>query len=86
MTDRRIFCREFAEKMAKRAGQPYRPSNGSEGMIFEEAFCNDCTKVEGCTIYGNALCFDTDHPAYPKEWIIGDDGQPKCTAHEEAKS
>ena len=31
-----------------RAGEAYRPSNGTEGMKFEEKFCNHCRLNEGC--------------------------------------
>ena len=65
------------------AGKPYRPSNGTEGMIFEERFCDHCAKSEcgsGCWIYSAALVFDIDHSDYPKEWRYDQDGRPTCAA------
>lgn len=72
-------------------GQPYRPSNGTEGTCFIEGWCthcerdremngsldsNECDEGDWCEILGRS--FRTDEPL--PEWIYGDDGQPKCTA------
>jgi len=72
----------------ERAGEPYRPSNGSEGMHFEAHFCNRCTK-EGndergyCEIASAVFCREISDPAYPAEWKYADDGSgPTCTAFE----
>lgn len=74
-------------------GEPYRPSNGLEGACFMAEWCGRCQRDaafqadpehnDGCEIAANTMCFDIDDPQYPKEWIYGDDGQPKCTAFEE---
>lgn len=85
-----------AEFYAPSAGKPYRPSNGTEGEIFHAAACARCTKweratdpddwPEGCMIELRALNHDIDDPEYPKEWIIGPDGQPTCTAFDERQA
>jgi hypothetical protein len=62
------------------AGKPYRPSNGTEGMIFEERFCDHCTKGFDCQIFINAFLFDIGDADYPEEWIYDQDGRPTCTA------
>lgn len=33
----------------------YYPSNGTEGMIFMEAFCEKCYKEKQCTILTGAM-------------------------------
>lgn len=74
--------------------KPYRPSNGTEGMIFADRFCNRCKReakfrrtrdgADGCWIATRAHSFDIGHPEYPKEWVIslGDatDMTARCTA------
>lgn len=76
-------------KAVKTLYRPYRPSNGTEGMIFEEQFCDRCVKNDpekGCEIQLNAFCYQIDDPQYPKEWI--EDGNlenPRCTAFEARK-
>lgn len=75
--------------------RPYRPSNGTEGQFFYEAWCakcsrdaafrnNDNDRPRGCSIIARALIYDLDDPQYPKEWIQGtDDGvfsETRCTA------
>ena len=69
----------------------YRPSNGSEGSIFAESFCDRCKKdVNGdCEIRTRALAWDVDDEGYPQEWIIPEDatewpGEAQCTAFEAA--
>ena len=61
----------------------YRPSNGEEGFLFEERFCDRCAKRRNCMIQLDAMCFDTDEEEYPKEWVQDDDGKnERCTAFE----
>jgi hypothetical protein len=65
------------------AGKTYRPSNGTEGMIFEETFCHHCMAYDfgaECPIYMAALVYDSGNDEYPKEWIYDQDGRPTCTA------
>ena len=57
--------------------KPYRPSNGTEGMMFQEVFCDKCkhdnfdeeTLKGGCEILANSLFFGVDDENYPKEWV-----------------
>ena len=64
--------------------KPYRPSNGTEGEIFQEHFCYRCTKdseASPCDILGRSFWNDLGDPDYPTEWIENDDGSnPRCTA------
>lgn len=67
--------------------RPYRPSNGSEGMDFQEQYCFRCAKdnyPDGpmCPIVADSYVYKIDDPEYPKAWIIGDDGFPTCTEFE----
>jgi hypothetical protein len=79
-----LYPNEFAELMKPRAGEKYRPSNGTEGEIFLEWFCARCTKGEtACPILGATFMLAVEDPLYPPEWTYGEDGQPKCTAFEE---
>jgi len=70
------------------AGGSFRPSNGTEGDIFEAAFCSKCahdwkgrqSQTGGCQILGRALIFDVQDEEYPtKEWVFDKDGWPICT-------
>ena len=65
--------------------KPYRPSNGTEGMMFREEWCNRCEherlyreyeirgyrgpRPESCSILDATLFLATDDPEYPKEWV-----------------
>ena len=88
--DRGIYTDGLAELLKKRDGQPWRPSNGTEGDIFMRHWCNGCQRDadyraevgDSCPIICNAMVYDTDDPNYPAEWRYGDDGQPLCTAFE----
>ena len=66
-------------------GEPYRPSNGSEGEDFALKWCAYCErdrdyrengKGRGCPILAQRLFQETG----PKEWIYGACGCPRCTA------
>lgn len=69
--------------------KPYRPSNGTEGEIFEAQFCSQCEheaawrrddlKHDACKIHARVYAFGINDPQYPKEWIEDEDG-PHCTA------
>lgn len=57
--------------------KPYRPSNGSEGMMFEAIWCDKCTGesvIKSCDIFCSAL-----FGATPKEWMYYNNA-PICTA------
>lgn len=90
-----IYPVEWAAIAKENAGRSYQPSNGTEGMIFMEAWCckcerdkhmcegkplDECSDAETCQIIANTMAYKPGDPEYPKEWIIGEDGQPCCTA------
>ncbi|MDH5184384.1 MAG: hypothetical protein OEX12_10885 [Gammaproteobacteria bacterium] len=68
--------------------QPYRPSNATEGDIFEANWCNHCqhmqdyrqTQENCCDILLRAHAFSTTNAAFPTEWQRQDTG-PTCTAY-----
>ncbi len=70
--------------------EPYRPSNGTQGADFEDQWCSQCARDaafrdnpdsgDGCPIVAATFVYDITDPEYPKEWVYGRDGQPKCTA------
>jgi hypothetical protein len=70
----------------------YRPSNGTEGMIFEEKWCVHCERDKaiwgnpddpdwggGCRILADILGLETTDPDYPDQWRYCLD-TPVCTA------
>jgi len=64
-------------------GKPYRPSNGTEGMLFFESWCERCKNESDeapCPIIAKTMIYETTDPEYPQEWIVGEDGWGKCTA------
>ena len=69
-----------------RAGKPFRPSNGTQGEIFESDFCDRCKRDRGCGIRMAALMHDETESEYPKEWVYNEHGQPTCTAFENTGS
>jgi hypothetical protein len=84
---------QHREWQLSQAGKPYRPANGTEGMMFENQFCDFCTKQphpEGheisdawsCQIWMDVMTYDLGDPEYPKEWIRDTKGYPTCTAYE----
>ena len=74
------------------AGKPYRPSNGTEGMMFTERFCERCKHYEtgnrtgntdyACMIHTLTLMHDPGDEKYPVEWTHDFKGCPICTAFE----
>jgi hypothetical protein len=73
---------DFREWRKSLAGQIFRPSNGTEGLLFEEQFCWKCSHdgfsknedEESCEILLRSLCNQ-----HVPEWIWGVDGNPLCT-------
>lgn len=58
--------------------KPYRPSNGTEGMMFQEEWCERCERDrafradqnnDGCSILSATMVYMADDPKYPKEWV-----------------
>ena len=65
----------------------YRPSNGTEGMLFDDRWCSRCVldSDDNCEILACTLLYDIGDPQYPAEWIEDDvpypqDSNPRCTA------
>ncbi len=94
---RQVFAAKAATAVspwAEMAGKPYRPGSGTEGMSFDDHWCEHCTRdrpyrddpdnhdpaIHGCQIIADVFAYETDNPKYPKEWVYGADGVPKCTA------
>ncbi|HYG06492.1 MAG TPA: hypothetical protein VD865_08765 [Stenotrophomonas sp.] len=71
--------------------EKFRPSNGTEGACFIEAFCCQCARSEhlqpdacadspaGCLILDLTFLHDIEDAEYPDEWIC-DEAGPRCTA------
>lgn len=76
-------------KMPQCAGKKFRPSNGTEGMIFTDAFCEHCIHEKfmhtgelgdkQCDIFNRSFLHDLDDPEYPDEFIFNAEGWPVCT-------
>lgn len=66
------------------AGKPYRPSNGTEGQLFEGHWCDKCQRDRlteyGCDIRTSAHCFSVGDAGYPEQWKFDERGAPICTA------
>lgn len=74
--------------------RPFRPSNGTNGMIFDDAWCSNCERDkawredennEPCDILSRTFVYAVDDPQYPTEWVEDDvpytqDSNPRCTA------
>jgi len=70
--------------------EKYRPSNGTEGMIFIDSNCRNCihgkyehtgnTKDKPCDILTRSFCFDLKDNEYPAEWQYNSENQPTCTS------
>jgi len=68
--------------------EKFRPSNGTEGMIFQDKFCDRCKfrtpEIKGdCQIDLLAMSFSVEDEHYPPEWIYDKDGNGICTKFEE---
>lgn len=81
------------EPWSEMAGKPYRPGSGTEGMSFDDHWCDHCTRDQayreggdnadpalGCPIIADVFAFDVTDPKYPKEWVYDRNGVPCCTA------
>lgn len=76
--------------------EPYRPSNGTEGDLFREDWCDRCKRDQafqqsggqepGCPIVADSMAFSVDDAKYPKEWRRRADATEwpgaECTAFE----
>jgi len=73
------------------SNKKYRPSNGTEGMLFISDFCENCIHEKfmhtqdhndkQCDILDRSFLHEVDEPEYPSEWTYDEDGSPTCTAH-----
>lgn len=74
------------------AGETFMPSNGTEGMGFTAAFCENCIHEKfshtqnhadrKCDIMSRAIIhwYDIDNRDYPRQWQFDSRGWPVCTA------
>lgn len=74
--------------------RPYRPSNGTEGIVFDNAWCANCQHdaawreddhAEPCDILSRTFVYSIDDADYPTEWVEDDvpypaPTNPRCTA------
>ncbi len=76
-----IFPPRLAAAYVRHAGDKYRPSNGTEGQMFLDAFCRRCQRddAERCEILNLTMIHSIDDPEFPNAWQYGRDGQPCCT-------
>ena len=80
-----IYTDHHAALLAGRAGQKWRPANGNEGDLFMDAMCGNCaTDCNACDLLGRMFFHQRDDDEYPSELQIGKDGQPTCTAFQQA--
>lgn len=69
-----------------KAGKPYRPSNGTEGDLFVNAWCTDCYRFDAedgpldCPVFEGMFCHEIGEEGYPEELVWADNGQPLCKA------
>jgi hypothetical protein len=64
----------------------YQPSNGTEGMMFMEEFCDQCLHQHPdpdhknqCHLIALTMCYSPKDPEYPEEWTYDAKGEPTCT-------
>ena len=76
---RKVYADWLAERGETLTVEKYRPSNGTEGSIFEGRWCERCGINRICQIMNRAFMHDIDEPEYPKQWIRVD-GVPLCTS------
>lgn len=82
------------DKPMDQPGEPYQPSNGTEGREFYRQWCcncqrdkamregadfDECDDDELCEIIALTAAYDVSDPKYPKEWVEDESG-PRCTA------
>lgn len=72
------------------AGEPYRPSNGTEGEMFCEQHCYSCRydqdEDDPCDILTRSFAFSLEDADYPMEWVYDREGRPTCTAFHDVMS
>jgi hypothetical protein len=88
-----VAVASLRQRERKRMNKLYRPSNGTEGECFQEAWCCKCERDRayadggpdvdpalGCKILVDTFAFRVTDPQYPKEWTFDKNGEPCCTA------
>lgn len=84
----------MAKVHALKKYEPYRPSNGTDGHCFMEAWCSNCARDlpmsegkdfdscgpgETCDIIARSMAYSPGDAEYPQEWVYGENG-PMCSA------
>lgn len=72
--------------MGHQLGRKFRPSNGTDGMMFEAAWCDACARQGKCIIHLRAMLYSLDDPAYPDQWTYDASGSPVCTGFRDAQA
>lgn len=72
-----------------KAGKPFHPSSGTEGIMFESEFCDKCWRDskyretlegdDGCIILAFAMMREPRDDDYPSQWTHDKEGKPTCT-------
>lgn len=77
-----------SDAYAEYAGKPYRPGSGTEGMAFDDLWCEHCARdaefrkdwnadpAIGCQIIAGTFFHEKTDPEYPKEWVYDRKGKP----------
>jgi hypothetical protein len=87
-------CKRFASECKRgctdncAAENAYIPSNGTEGMMFTESFCDHCihdnpdpNSRKKCELLTASMFFLPTDPEFPREWTYDPFGNPVCTKH-----
>ena len=80
MSDRRVYHPDDAAQFyARSAGKPYRPSNGTEGEIFEATWCDHCQRDAAFRrFFDSNGAIGGDQPDYPRDAILVLDGYDRA--------
>jgi hypothetical protein len=62
VTRRRLYPDDLAERLKVRAGQSYRPSNGTEGEIFHGLWCVGCARDAAFQQFHAGLAGNVEEP------------------------
>lgn len=88
----KVYTESLAKLCREDPDKKYRPSNGSEGDMFQELWCENCVHDNafgqprgGCEILTKTMFLRVDEEGYPPEWNHDAEGQPQCTAFERIK-
>lgn len=63
------------------AGKPYEPSNGDEGRMFMERFCEMCIREDRDAEIFCPISTDMLIGEQREEWTHDERGRPVCTAY-----